>query len=113
MAHGAGFGAVVVQRHHAFAAIVTVDHAHTVGRAQPLLYRKAAACKHTAKIALRQCKGKAGAHQHSGTGGNGQITAQAGVQVIPGGLLAAAGGQLCLGAQLFDLYRNIHIVFSL
>ena len=53
VAHGALFAAVVVQGDKAFAAVIAVDHAEAVRRAQPLLGSKPASGDDCAERALR------------------------------------------------------------
>ena len=97
---------VVVQRDGALAAVVGVDHADAVGRAQPLLGREPAAREHAAEIPRRDGEREARADhcRRVRCDGDALSVCRAGIEVVAGGVRAAAAGRHGAGAQLLNLH---------
>ena len=97
---------IVVQRDGALAAVIGVDHANAVGWAQPLLRGQPAAREHAAEIPRRDGEREARADhgRRVRRDGDALSVCRAGVEVIAGGVRAAAAGRHGAGAQLPNLY---------
>ena len=94
---GAHFVRVVVQRDGALAAVIGVDHADAVGRAQPLLRGQPAAREHAAEIPRRDGEGEPRADHGRRVRRDGDAlpVRRAGVEIIAGSIRAAAPRRHC------------------
>ena len=103
---GAHFVRVVVQRDGALAAVIGVDHANAVGRAQPLLRGQPAAREHAAEIPRRDGEGEARADHGRRVRRDRDAlpVRRAGVEIIARRVRAAAAGRHGTGPELLDLH---------
>ena len=104
--HGLRLGAVVLQKHPQLSAVIGIDHADAVGRAQPLPGCQPAAREHAAEIPRRNGEGKPRADHGRRVRRDRDAlpVRRAGVEIIARRVRAAAPRGDGAGAQLPDLH---------